>query len=316
MSVELSVIICTYNRYSVLHSAINSIELQNCAPSRFELLIIDNSTDKIGQDAFRSKLDISLQHRYIVEEIPGLSRARNIGVRLASGGICAFLDDDAQADAGWVSALIDAFVEPTVGVVGGPVVPIWPTSRPSWLHPWLEGFLTIVDRGATTRMLEAHEWLAGTNIAYRTELLHEIGGFNETIGRVGKLLLSNEELVVSEKIRALGYGVLYEPKVKMQHRVHSDRISQSWMRKRVFWQVISDMFSNVEAQDVDFESNIGRVLDFLAQLPSRSRGISGLFTNQEDANLFYKQTEALASLIRLLAVDGRDWRGYLDVTGE
>jgi glycosyltransferase involved in cell wall biosynthesis len=312
MNAELTVIICTHNRYEVLNDAIASIEMQDCPEGLFELLIVDNSTDLKAQDIFLSEADISCGHRIIVERMPGLSRARNIGVRAASGNVVAFMDDDAVATPQWVSSIVETMRESEgAGIAGGPVRPIWPSSRPAWLHEWLEGYLTIVERGSEVRALAHDEWLAGTNIAFRRDPLLEAGLFNENLGRVGKLLLSNEELAVTEKIRRLGYSVIYNPAIEMHHKVHADRLNQAWIRRRVMWQVISDLFSET-AGDPCLEADVGKILDFQMRLPPKDRGLSGLFLDVDSSELFFQQTEALARLIRLVATDGRDWRGFLE----
>lgn len=312
MNTQLTVILCTHNRYEVLNDAIASLETQDCPEGLFELLIVDNSTDLKAQEAFLRDVDISCQHQILVERVPGLSRARNIGVRAASGSLVAFMDDDARASPQWVSSLVETMKKwPKAGVVGGPVRPIWPSSRPPWLHEWLEGYLTIVDRGDEVRALAPSEWLAGTNIGFRRELLLKAGLFNESLGRVGQLLLSNEELAVTERIRKLGHRVIYNPAIEMHHKVHVDRLNQAWMRRRVMWQVISDLFTGT-AGDPSLEADVGKILDFQMRLAPKDRGLPGLFLDVESSELFFQQTEALARLVRLVATDGRDWRGFLE----
>jgi glycosyltransferase involved in cell wall biosynthesis len=312
MSIKLSVIICTHNRYHTLGDAIASIEIQDCPATDFELIVVDNSSDRIARQTFIDESDISCQHQIIAEEVAGLSRARNIGVRAARGEIVAFMDDDARAGGQWVVQLIDAFDRHLrAGIVGGPVRPIWPSTRPPWLHPWLEGYLTIVDRGPDVRLLQESEWLAGTNIAFRRKPLIDVGLFNENLGRIGKLLLSNEELSVSTKLREAGYTMLYDPTIEMFHRVHAERIDQAWMRRRVFWQVVSDLFS-YGGEPADFDARVSKILDFQMKLPPKERGLSGLFLNLDDPELFYQQTEALATLVRVIATDGQDWRAFLE----
>jgi glycosyltransferase involved in cell wall biosynthesis len=312
MSIDLSVVICTHNRYASLGEAIASIEIQDCPFEYFELIIVDNSTDQATKENFAANLDISCQNTIIFEDTAGLSRARNIGVRAAKGQVVAFMDDDARASSHWVTQLISAFHDnPRAAIIGGPVRPIWPTARPPWLHPWMEGYLTIIDRGPDKRELAHDEWLAGTNIAFRREPLIDVGLFNENLGRIGKLLLSNEELSVSTRLRERGYTMLYDPAAEMFHSVHADRIDQGWMRRRIFWQVVSDLFSH-GAEPGDFTARVSQILDYQMKLPPKERGLSGLFLNTDDPELFYQQTEALATFIRLIATDGQDWRAFLD----
>ena len=171
--------------------------------------------------------------------------------------------------------------------------------------------MTIVDRGAEPRALEPDEWLAGTNIAFRREPLLQSGLFNENLGRIGKLLLSNEELSVSGKLRELGFEVRYDPQIEVYHRVHRDRMNQAWMRQRVFWQVVSDLFAHGGKPSGAFSADVSKVLDYLMKLPVRERGLAGLFREVDDAKLFHEQTVALSTLIRLMATDSRDWRAFL-----
>jgi len=137
------------------------------------------------------------------------------------------------------------------------------------------------------------------------------GLFPENLGRVRGLLLSNEELLLTKRIRDLGYTVFYDPKIEMHHRVHPDRVSQSWLRRRVFWQVLSDLFIDDHLQPCRGEDDIRRVLDFLMKLAPRHRGPMGLFLDTDDAELFEAQTEAISALASLLATDCGDWRSFL-----
>jgi glucosyl-dolichyl phosphate glucuronosyltransferase len=310
----ITVIICTFNRFDLLPNAIASIELQDFPSDSYELIIVDNSDDLVAQRHFRDGLEIACQHRYITEVQPGLSRARNIGVNAAASEVVAFIDDDAKAAPDWLTHIAETFSQhERAGVTGGPVRPIWSTPKPPWLSPWLEPFLTILDRGGELRVLPPNEWLAGTNIAFRTQPLKEIGLFPENLGRIGQLLLSNEELIVSDKLRALGYDILYNPEIVVHHRVHAERANQSWLRRRVVWQAISDLFAAGMAKtaQADPDTEIHRVLDYLARLAPRDRGTMGLFLDLDDAELFTAQTEAIAALVRFLAVDSGDWRRIL-----
>ena len=80
MKSQVTVVICTFNRYDLLGKAITSIELQDFPEDRYELVIVDNSDDLAGRERFLDGLEIACNHRYFIEGRPGLSRARNVGV--------------------------------------------------------------------------------------------------------------------------------------------------------------------------------------------------------------------------------------------
>jgi glucosyl-dolichyl phosphate glucuronosyltransferase len=314
MSPEISIVICTHNRYDLIEPAIKSVEAQDLPREKYELILVDNSTDRQAQAKFLSEAELFCKMRIIVEKTPGLSRARNIGTRAAEAPIVAFMDDDARASKSWASELVGAFKRnPKAGVVGGPVRPIWPIQRPTWLHPWLEGYLTIVDRGDSERTLAHHEWLAGTNIAFMRDPLIEAGLFDEQLGRIGGLLLSNEELSVTRKLQARDLVSVYNPNAEMHHTVHKERINQSWFRRRVFWQAISDLFDHEDEKP--FSERLEKIFAYQDKLKPRDRGLVGMFEDIVDPEAFHAQTAAVAALVHLLATDARDWREYLNDEG-
>jgi glucosyl-dolichyl phosphate glucuronosyltransferase len=303
---QLTVVVCTHNRYDVLRDALGSLQEQTMPSKDLEVLVVDNSTDIAGQREFWRDFDAAANCRLVVEPIPGLSRARNIGMRMARSTIVAFIDDDALASRTWCESIANAFAtHEDAGIAGGPVEPIWSTPRPAWLHRHQEGFFTIVDRGTVHRKLEPHEWLAGTNIAFRRTLLEAAGGFNEGLGRIKNSLLSNEELEVTQKIRDAGYFSYYEPRASVLHRVHSDRVSQHWMRRRVAWQAVSDLLSESQ-QPGNAEAQWNRLADYFYELPAEMRGMRGLLLNTQDPDLFQKQCQAIAAAVHLFLNSGRD----------
>ena len=301
----ITVAVCTHNRYDVLPEALASLQSQSVASDAIEILIIDNSTDKTAQEEHWASHTVPANGQLVFDSVPGLSRARNTALRQAKGPVIAFMDDDAVAVPEWCESLIRAFEGwSDAGIIGGPVEPIWPSDPPTWLHKWQRGFLTIVDYGDEPRQLDEKEWLAGTNIAFRTSALREIGGFNEALGRIGQSLLSNEELAVSTKLKALGYATYYEPGARVLHRVHAERVTQHWLRRRIAWQVISDLLTETPKMQGDVCWK--RLADYLRPLPPEMRGVRGLFLNTDDADIFYKQCEAIEAVLYLALSDGHD----------
>ncbi len=283
----LSAIICTHNRHKSVSATINSVLAQDIDRQDFEIIVVDNSTDAGQARQFGAQYDGIENFRYVHEPVPGLSKARNVGAHLALAPIVAYLDDDAVAPPQWLRELslgYQKFGDRAV-IVGGPVEPVWVTPRPHWLTSDLEGFFSIVDHGGEIRELLPHEWLAGCNYSIRRDWLFAAGGFSTELGRKGALsLLSNEETLVSESVRARGGKVVYVPGASVKHYIDPSRTSADWLKRRMAWQAVSDVLSRPQessrrAEIASYRFNIyswlGRAI-FFANLLRRRENITSI----------------------------------------
>lgn len=236
---NISAVICTHNRAGRLSVALQSLLSQSLDSNEYEILVVDNaSTDQTRSVVKQVGLG---RVRYLYEPELGLSRARNTGYRHARGRYIAYLDDDAEADPGWLAAIVAVFSrQEKAGCVTGKVLPIWEAPKPDWVSKEMEGPLSIYDCGDQEWELSEKEWIIGTNMAFLKEVLEVSGGFLECLGRKGEILLSAEEAAMGYLIKRLGYQVLYSPRVKVHHYVPAERLDPNWILKRGFWQGVSD----------------------------------------------------------------------------
>src|SRR5262245_27444264 len=106
---KVTVAICTYARPASLRIAIDSLLRQTFPRNDLEILIVDNTADPGGLAALRYEYPSSDLFTWCHEPVPGLSRARNLAIRLARGEILAFIDDDARARPDWLTTIVGAF---------------------------------------------------------------------------------------------------------------------------------------------------------------------------------------------------------------
>jgi glucosyl-dolichyl phosphate glucuronosyltransferase len=130
---QISVIVCTRNRAGPIVQLLDSMaRLRVPDGLAWELLIVDNgSTDNTREvvERYADRLPI----RYAREETPGLSNARNHGVRTARGRYLCWTDDDAEVDPEWLAAYAEAFERhPEAAVFGGRVIPRLDGLTPPW----------------------------------------------------------------------------------------------------------------------------------------------------------------------------------------
>lgn len=99
---RISVILPTYNSDNVLEKAINSVKSQTY--TNWELLIIENG--KKGQVEEIVKKINDKRIRYIYQEEPNVSNARNVGIEKATGKYLAFIDSDDEYEKEFLSKMI------------------------------------------------------------------------------------------------------------------------------------------------------------------------------------------------------------------
>jgi glycosyltransferase involved in cell wall biosynthesis len=240
----ISAIICTHNRDNYLGAAIDTLLAQKCNVG-FEVVVVDNGSSDRTREVVEQRLgDSHLQ--YIFEPVLGLSVARNTGAKAASGKIFAYLDDDAEASTFWLQTLYSAFeANSKLAIAGGKVTLLYPEGikAPRWLTPSLSSNLGAYDLGSSFAYIDNPGLTPrGLNYAIRRSFLEEIGGFDTNLGRIGKNLLSNEELQMTEIALSRGWQVAYIPDALVAHNVSPERLHRSWFFSRGWWQGISECY--------------------------------------------------------------------------
>jgi glycosyltransferase involved in cell wall biosynthesis len=98
MDPKISIVIPTYNRASVLERTIRHLAGQEYPPDRYELILVDNSTDETPEVAERAAAQTPFPVRLFrgAARLPAMKR--NLGLREATGEYVLFMNDDAWAD--------------------------------------------------------------------------------------------------------------------------------------------------------------------------------------------------------------------------
>lgn len=243
-NLQISAIVCTHNRADYLGMAIDSLLAQDFAGG-FEVIVVDNASGDQTRAVVESRQSDS-RLRYIHEATIGLSIARNTGAKAAISPLLAYLDDDAIASPHWLRVLHELFqAHKKLAIVGGKVTLQWApdTAAPSWLSPALAENLGAYDLGDALVYIDRPQLTPrGLNYSIRRDFLNKIGGFDPKLGRVGKNLLSNEELHLTERALRSGWQVAYLPTAQVAHQVSPERLQPRWFLRRSWWQGISDSY--------------------------------------------------------------------------
>jgi hypothetical protein len=164
---------------------------------------------------------------------PGLSGARNTGLRNAKQPVTVFLDDDAEARPGWLASLVEPYHCPNVVATGGSVYPRWPDHRPRWLpatFDWVVGcsYCGLPEAGGVIRNP------IGANMSLRTQEALTAGGFNTRVGRVGNHPRGCEETELAIRLATdlPGSVVYYVPDAAVDHHVPPERLAVGYFLRR------------------------------------------------------------------------------------
>jgi len=286
MNKPLTVLVCTHNRADLLRGALESLERQSLARTRFEVLVVDNaSTDAtaavVAECAARAKIDI----RCVREMELGLDAARNRGLREAAGEFVAFLDDDARARHDWAAEILKGFERHDAPIQGGRVDLLWESPRPVWFSDVLLRYLIHCDYGPEVIAVTSPPWLYGTNVAFRKSLFQEIGLFRLDLDRKGESLMGGGDTEFFKRAHARGHRLLYLPSLVVEHLVPAARLSRAFFRERLFYSgytraaVGTERFGGITMNFLLF--TLGGSLCALAAAAFRLAGRPGLSFAQE-----------------------------------
>ncbi|HIK04017.1 MAG TPA: glycosyltransferase [Trichormus sp. M33_DOE_039] len=217
---SISVVICTRNRPEQLERCLRS--LLNLSHPPQQIIVVDNAP---SNDTTRQIVAQIPQVEYVLEPKPGLSLARNTGIRHSTGEIIAFTDDDVEVHPDWCLRLQQAFVNPQVLAVTGLMLPAeLETEAQFMFHQgsgesrWeyratnfgIEFFENMKHRGVPVWRIGA-----GANMAFHRQAFEVVGYFDERLGAGASGCSEDSEMWY--RILAEGWLCRYEPTAVVFH---------------------------------------------------------------------------------------------------
>ncbi len=197
---RVSVVVCTYNGARTLDQCLKG--LQGLDYPDYEVIVVDDGSTDSTADIARG-----YGFRLISVDNGGLSRARNIGWKAATGEIVAYIDDDAYPDPHWLTYLAATFMKTTHAGVGGPN-----------LAPPDEGTVArcvASSPGGPVHVLISDteaEHIPGCNMAFRREALEALGGFD------ARFTIAGDDVDLCWRLQQRGQTLGYSPAALVWHR--------------------------------------------------------------------------------------------------
>lgn len=220
-SKPVSVILCTRDRTADVDRCLSSL-LPALGPDD-EVVVVDNAPSSSSTADLVSTSFSDPRVKLVTEPAPGLSHARNTGVRESMHEIVAFTDDDVVVHPTWVRAVSEAFDDERVGSLTGLVFPFELETEAQVLFEKRGGFGRGFDEiyysheNGVESYIGAGNLGTGANMAFRRSVLESVGGFDVDLG-AGTPSRGGEDLDML--FRCIHEGTLhrYQPRALLFHR--------------------------------------------------------------------------------------------------
>ncbi len=217
--IKFSLILATKGRVGEVRDCLSSLALQTY--KNFEVVIIDQNESGMLEgviEPFRRTLVI--KH---VRSSPGLSRARNVGMKEADGDIFAFPDDDCMYLPTTLEAAHKFFVKNPEygGLTGRAVIP--GSSVSAWNFDRISGDL---------KKLNIFERAVSFTIFLRRSVVEAVGSFNPMLGvGAGTKWGSGEETEYLLRALEAQVNIFYEYSFVVEHPAIANRCDKTTIKK-------------------------------------------------------------------------------------
>lgn len=199
---ELAVVVCSRERAGMLAAALATIVAHT--PPEAEILVVDSaSTTSATSDVARAA-----GVRYVRTDVKGLSIARNVGIAATHRRYLVYTDDDCVAVERWTEGILERFADDRVGAVTGEMIDHTAVGDAPPGSPM-----------TFTRVMDGLDAGHGALMAFRRDVLVELGGFDDVLG-AGRRLAGAEDLDIFCRILDAGFTVVHDPSCVVHH-VHT-----------------------------------------------------------------------------------------------
>ena len=209
---DVAIIVPVYNGADTIAACVRSLLALHYPHNRRAVIVVDNNSTDATLDILH---DFGDEITVLREVVRGAAAARNCGIRHTRASLIAFTDADAEADPGWLRALIPPLNDVSVGIVGGRILASVGGNR-------IERFgEAIHDHARAIHSQDAPYAMSG-NWASRAEVLRGCGLFDES-------LLRGQDVDLAWRIHRAGFRLVYAPAAVIRH--HNERTIRGLMHE-------------------------------------------------------------------------------------
>jgi GT2 family glycosyltransferase len=238
-----SVIVPNYNGRRFLDTCLGALFRQTYPPELLEVVLVDDAStdDSVAwvREHYEGVKIVALASN------SGLAAGCNAGARAATGDLLVMLNNDTEAEPGWLAALVEAAsAHPEAGAIASKMLLF---DRREVLHnagdlmgadgiPRNRGVWE-VDEG----QYDAHGEVfggCGGGVAYRRAAWEAAGGFDE------RLFMYLEDVDLAWRLQLLGWRAIFAPEARLYHHLSATGggvLASYYTGRNTLWVIAKDM---------------------------------------------------------------------------
>ena len=212
---SVSIVVITYNEEKNISGCLSSLLKVDYPKNKYEILVIDASTDKTFDIASKFK-----NVKVIKSKEKGFAVQRNLGIKLSKNELVAFTDADCIVPKDWLKVLVSSIESNKVSCVGGNAYPPKDSSHIGLCIACL-GFPAGGALG-----LSDNDPISTCNAIFSKKVIDSIGGF------YASLRYGGEDTDITRRLRANGHKVIIEKDSFVYHKTRDFHEFLSWCFRR------------------------------------------------------------------------------------
>jgi len=188
-------------------------------------------------------------------------QARNLAIRQVKSDIVAFIDDDALPFPDWAEEIVKTYAEDNsiIGVTG-PIFPLWGQESLGWFPREFYWIFSCTYRDIPEKTEVRNGF--GTNLSFSQGAFNSGELFRTSMGAKGRGQEGWQEPGAEEAEFSLrvkqktGRRIIYNPKVRVKHRVYQYRLRARFIAKRAYWEGYAKAMLNRWYRSTDGEKAV------------------------------------------------------------
>ncbi|WP_439697074.1 glycosyltransferase [Mucilaginibacter sp. AW1-7] len=318
----ISVIICCYNSALRLPQTLRHLAQQEVpAELAWEVILVDNaSTDHTAAVASREWQQYAppgVRFEIIPETMPGLSHAREKGIRSSRFTYMIFCDDDNWLDPAYLKTAYAAIsTNQAIAALGGQSTAVSDIPLPGWFAGSASNY-AVGRQADTAGDVSRRKYLWGSGMVVRKALYQK--AFEEfpslLTGRRADELSSGEDSEMCMRFLLMGYRLYYVDTLLFKHYITAERLTAAYNQRLMEGFIRAHDILKIYAKVIDFENLLfTRKISILIKSAVRlfikaAMGIKRRSTAEEKENIFltggYRFKSIAPDIVRIKALTRR-----------